>query len=230
MNVMGLTPILNVSNLEESFAWFERLGWTKKWDWGDPPDFGAVTFSGTEIFLCENGQGGRGRGTVSRTFGPAGDETVDRGVWMSVWVTDLDEIEARCRSNDIEITWPPTDMPWGIREMHIRHPDGHVFRLGHEVEAFDPGRLREGEPVPVERVDVSVRLEERLVSLVHELAERKGMDITEYLEETLLHSLEQVGGGVASPHLGETLELIPELKRRHGIDYDTHASYRFVEK
>ena len=25
-------------------------------------------------------------------------------------------------------TWPPTDEPWGVRELHVRHPDGHVFR------------------------------------------------------------------------------------------------------
>jgi hypothetical protein len=35
-----VTPILNVSNIQESFAWFEKLGWKKAWDWGDPPDFG----------------------------------------------------------------------------------------------------------------------------------------------------------------------------------------------
>lgn len=34
MNPTGITPILNVSNLSESFAWFERLGWRKGWDWG----------------------------------------------------------------------------------------------------------------------------------------------------------------------------------------------------
>jgi hypothetical protein len=21
------------------------------------------------------------------------------------------------------------DMPWNVREMHVRHPDGHVFRI-----------------------------------------------------------------------------------------------------
>jgi hypothetical protein len=39
----------------------------------------------------------------------------------------------------IEVAWPPTDMPWSVREMHVRHPDGHVFRvskgLGEEGEA-----------------------------------------------------------------------------------------------
>ena len=32
MKLEGLTPILNVSNIEESFAWFAKLGWEKAWD------------------------------------------------------------------------------------------------------------------------------------------------------------------------------------------------------
>jgi hypothetical protein len=32
MNVEDVTPILNVSSLAESFAWFERLGWKKSWN------------------------------------------------------------------------------------------------------------------------------------------------------------------------------------------------------
>ena len=36
-----LNPILNVSNIRDSFAGFEKLGWTKGWDWGDPPTFGG---------------------------------------------------------------------------------------------------------------------------------------------------------------------------------------------
>jgi hypothetical protein len=26
---------------------------------------------------------------------------------------------------------------WGLREMHVRHPDGHVFRIGHGIEEED---------------------------------------------------------------------------------------------
>lgn len=125
----GATPILNVSDLEASFAWFERLGWRRLWDWGDPPDFGAVKSGTVEIFLCLNGQGGRGRSSIAMTFGRDGDDAADRGVWMSLWVDDVDAVHRHCLANDIEVTWPPTDMPWGVREMHIRHPDGHVFRV-----------------------------------------------------------------------------------------------------
>lgn len=42
MKVEQLIPILNVSNIQESFAWFEKLGGKKMWDWGNPADLGAV--------------------------------------------------------------------------------------------------------------------------------------------------------------------------------------------
>ena len=35
----------------------------------------------------------------------------------------------------LDVTFPPTDMPWNVREMHLRHPDGHVFRVGRGVES-----------------------------------------------------------------------------------------------
>ena len=129
-----LIPILNVSNIQESFAWFEKLGWKKAWDWGDPPDFGAVCSGECQIFLCENNQGGRGKGSAKTTFGPEGDEAGDKGVWLSIFVEDADLIHQHCLTQGLEITWPPTNMPWGIREMHLRHPDGHVLRIGHALE------------------------------------------------------------------------------------------------
>jgi Glyoxalase/Bleomycin resistance protein/Dioxygenase superfamily len=131
MQAKGLTPILNVSNMEESFAWFEKLGWSKGWDWGSPPSFGAVCAGECEIFLCLDGQGGRGKSALSSTKGLA--ESEDQGVWMSVWVDDVDSIYEHCLKQGIEVTWPPTDEPWNVREMHVRHPDGHVFRTSKGI-------------------------------------------------------------------------------------------------
>ena len=73
-----LTPILNVLDIQQSFAWFEKLGWTKSWDWGSPATFGGICSGDCEIFLCEGGQGGRGKGSNKMTFGPEGDETADK--------------------------------------------------------------------------------------------------------------------------------------------------------
>jgi catechol 2,3-dioxygenase-like lactoylglutathione lyase family enzyme len=126
----ALTPILNVSNLAASFEWFEKFGWKKLWDWGTPPTFGAVgSGDRCEIFLCQGAQGGRGKGPNTTTFQRDGDEQGDKGVWISVWVDNVDDIYRECISAGLEITFPPTDMPWRVREMHLRHPDGHVFRV-----------------------------------------------------------------------------------------------------
>jgi catechol 2,3-dioxygenase-like lactoylglutathione lyase family enzyme len=127
-----ITPILNVSNIEESFAWFERLGWKKGWDWGEPPTFGGVCSGDCEIFLCLDGQGSRGKSALPTTRGES--EAEDEGVRMSIWVENVDEIHKRCVEQGLEITWPPTDEPWGVREMHVRHPDGHVFRISQGLE------------------------------------------------------------------------------------------------
>jgi catechol 2,3-dioxygenase-like lactoylglutathione lyase family enzyme len=134
MRAKRVTPILNVSNIQESFAWFEKLGWKKGWDWGDPPGFGVVFSEKCEIFLCQGGQGGRGKGASKSTFGPHGDEVGDKGVWMSIWVDDVDNIHRHCLQQGLEVTFPPTDMPWNVREMHVRHPDGHVFRISQGLE------------------------------------------------------------------------------------------------
>ena len=134
MHVKHMTPILNVSDLAQSFAWFEMLGWKKAWEWGEPPSFGGVKSGHFEIFLCRDGQGGRGQSGYGATFGPDSNEAAEKGVWMSIWVDDVDAVHRECLEHGIEVTWPPTDMPWNVREMHLRHPDGHVFRISCGVE------------------------------------------------------------------------------------------------
>ncbi len=133
MHAKHINPILNVSDLAQSFAWFARLGWGKTFDWGDPPSFGGVGSGECEIFLCLDAQGGRGRGEAAQTFGPEGDESGDRGVWLTIWVDEVDRIHRRCLEQQLEVTWPPTDMPWGVRELHVRHPDGHVLRISQRL-------------------------------------------------------------------------------------------------
>lgn len=133
MHVHGLTPILNVSDVAASLRWFEKLGWSARWTsngdcGGDgPPSFAAVRSDHAEIFLCLDGQGSRG---VRRPQFP-GDDTTD-GVWMSWWLEtpeDVDAAHALALERGLEVTWPPTDEPWGVREFHLRHPDGHTFRV-----------------------------------------------------------------------------------------------------
>ena len=112
---------------------------------------------------------------------------------------------------------------YGLHDYSVRDLDGYVLSFGHYIYST-------GEPLEIERVDVPVRLEKRLAAALQELATQKRMSLTSCLEETLLHTFEPLGDGVASPHTKGDLRHIQELKRKHGIDYDSHASYRFVEK
>ena len=80
MNVRGLTPILNVSDIEASFQWFEAIGWKRLWRWEEDGGFGAVGCGHVEVFLCQGAQGSRGE----RRPRFAGDDETD-GVWMSWW-------------------------------------------------------------------------------------------------------------------------------------------------
>jgi hypothetical protein len=95
MQAKALNPILNVSSMVDSFAWFEKLGWKESWASDDPPTFG--------------------------------------GVWISIWVGDVDAEYRNCTTQGLEVMWRPTDHPWGVREMHVRHPDGHIFRISQSL-------------------------------------------------------------------------------------------------
>ena len=77
-------------------------------------------------------------------------------------------------------------------------------------------------------MELPVRLERRLAALLLDLAEYKRMSLSSCLEEILLHTSEPLGDGVASPHTQRDLRFIQELKKKHGIDYDSHGRYRFV--
>jgi hypothetical protein len=138
-------------------------------------------------------------------------------------VGNADELHAFHRASGVEVDVPPADRPYGLRDYSIRDLNGYRLTFGHNI-------YNTGEPLEIERVDVPVRLEKRLAAALQDLAQHKRMSLTSCLEETLLHTFEPLGDGVASPHTQGDLRYIQELKRKHGIDYDSHASYRFVEK
>ena len=59
------------------------------------------------------------------------DET--GGVWMSWWLESPGAVDAAYQlalKQGMIVTMPPTNEPWNVREFHLRHPDGHTFRVG----------------------------------------------------------------------------------------------------
>lgn len=142
MNVLHITPIINVANVPASVAWFEKLGWRRCFthnaggmiagsadsDAHGPATFASVGSGQVEIFMCHDAQGSRGG------VWPATQTSDDRfgGVWMSWWVESVDALNAvhvQAVKLGYTIGHPPTDEPWGVREFWLVHPDGHVFRV-----------------------------------------------------------------------------------------------------
>jgi catechol 2,3-dioxygenase-like lactoylglutathione lyase family enzyme len=135
MPIKSVTPILNVSSVVKSQEWFEALGWRRGFQWHDADTtetpFGSVCTDGAEVFLCLNGQGSRG--TIMPHF--PGDDVTD-GVWMTWWVENpaaVDAMHDRALALGYIVTCPPRNEPWGVREFHLRHPDGHMFRVSAGV-------------------------------------------------------------------------------------------------
>jgi catechol 2,3-dioxygenase-like lactoylglutathione lyase family enzyme len=196
---------LPVSDLMAAVDFYtKKLGFSLGFTWGgDPPTMAGVNLGDVQIFLS--------LGTPD-----------PKGCTLLFVVGNADELCEFHRANGIEIVDPPGDRPYGLRDYAVRDLYGRHLAFGHYI-------YNDGPPIEIERVDVPVRLEKRLASLLIDLAEHKHMNVNSCLEEILLHTCEPFGDGVASPHTKATIRYIQELKKKHGIDYDSHGSYRFVE-
>ena len=110
----SIVPILNVRNVPLSIAFYvEKLGFKRDWDWGSPPTFASVSLGKSNIFLCQGAQG-------------------QPGTWLSVFVADVDSLYEEFKSRGVTIRQPPTNFPWGTREMNVQDPDGHRLRFGSD--------------------------------------------------------------------------------------------------
>lgn len=116
-----LTPILYVKDMADSMNYYVNvLGFKQDWVWDDPPTFASVSRDHVEIFLSEGGQG-------------------QPGTWMSIFVQDVDALYEEYKASGAVIRQPPTNYPWGIREMNIEDPNGHRLRMGSESCEPDDG-------------------------------------------------------------------------------------------
>ena len=198
-------PGLNVPDVSAAADYYTKtLGFRLLFMAGEPPGIAGVDLDGVSLHLLEG-------------------NPIPGGCSIYFVIGDADEFYEYHRSNGVEILAPPTDQPYELRDYRIKDLNGYELIFGHRL-------FNAGPPIKIERVDVPVRLEKRLAALLYDLAEHKHMTVNSTLEETLLHTFEEFGDSVASPHTKRTLRYIKELQKKHGIDYDSHGSYRFVEE
>ena len=182
----------------------QKLGFGLGFTAGDPPTIAGVNLGEVSVHLLKG------------TPNPQGSSAY-------FIVGDADELFGFQRDSGVSVVEPPADRPYGLRDYRVRDAYGNLLAFGHYAPSTQP-------PLPIERVDVTLRLEKRLAALLDDLARYKQMSLTSCLEETLLHSFDSEGGNVHSPHTKSQLRHIQELKQKHGIDYDAHDSYRFAER
>ena len=54
--------------------------------------------------------------------------------WVMLFTRDVDKLHQELRDKGALIRMPPTDMPWGLREMHVSDLDGNVLRFGRSID------------------------------------------------------------------------------------------------
>ena len=87
------------------------------------------------------------------------------------------------------------------------------------------------EALHVERVQLGVRMEKKMVQVLKGLAEFNGETLGQLMEKIVLHSFEPVvgdeGESCASPHSKKQLAAARDLMRIYGMTFQVHASHGF---
>jgi uncharacterized glyoxalase superfamily protein PhnB len=125
MDFGNAIPILRVASLEASLAYYvEALGFQVQWK---VEGYASVR---------------RGKASLMLSVGDQGHP----GTWVWIGVEDADALQDELRMRGAVIRHPPTNYPWGSRELHVTDPDGHVLRLGADVKEGEPiGEWLDGE-------------------------------------------------------------------------------------
>ena len=77
----------------------------------------------------------------------------------------------------------------------------------------------------VERIQTGVRMEKRLVKVLKALAELLDMSLGDLLEGIVLHAFDG-----RTPFSEDSLRRIADLKRIYGLELDSNASHRLIER
>lgn len=169
-------PTLQVTDIHAALQFYrEKLGFTERFVWGDPVTYAGVNLDKTTIHLAlvkEN----KNKAEVNFVVSNAN----------ALYKTHL--------ANEVKIVVPIEDREYGLRDYQVEDPDGNLIGFGHYI-------YNQGPAVKIERVDLQVRLEKRLATLLNDLAIHKGMDLTGVLEETFLHTFERIGDTPLPVHI-----------------------------
>jgi hypothetical protein len=79
--------------------------------------------------------------------------------------------------------------------------------------------------IKVERVQLGVRMEKRLVKVLKAMAEYHDLSLGDLMEGIILHSMEG-----KSPFNDDGIKRIEQFKQIYGMDYDSSAAHNLTEE
>jgi catechol 2,3-dioxygenase-like lactoylglutathione lyase family enzyme len=109
--VQRVVPVLRIRALERSRRFYvDALGFEIDWEWRPEPHdpaFLQLSKAGLSLYLSER----------------AGDGPTGSAVYL--YVSDVDAWHREAQDAGLAVETPPSDRPWGNREMSLLDPDGN---------------------------------------------------------------------------------------------------------
>jgi catechol 2,3-dioxygenase-like lactoylglutathione lyase family enzyme len=117
-NVSSCVPVLQVADARKSCDFYCKvLGFKKNWEHQFGPGFPlfvSVSRGPTTVFLTEHPES-------------------SLGALVYFYVNEVDSLSREFQTNGAVLDLGPIDQPWGVREIHLRDPDGNRLRFGESL-------------------------------------------------------------------------------------------------
>jgi predicted enzyme related to lactoylglutathione lyase len=124
LHLTGVSPVLLVSDLDRSVAYYgERLGFECE-VYGEPPNFASASRDGVSILLA--------LAPDSARLVP--NWQIVENMWnVYIRVDDADAAYAEVQERGAPIDYTIYDAPHGFREFGVQDPDGHDIAFGQPL-------------------------------------------------------------------------------------------------
>ncbi|MCR9156344.1 MAG: VOC family protein [Rhodobacteraceae bacterium] len=108
-------PTLAVRSVADACNWYvEKLGFTVRFLWGEPPTHGALLLGEACVHFWQG-------------IPQLGEN------WMYFDINNLDGMYERAKGNGVTISKAPENYPWGMREFNAVDLNGYNIRFGQHL-------------------------------------------------------------------------------------------------
>ncbi|HET9826098.1 MAG TPA: glyoxalase superfamily protein [Chitinophagaceae bacterium] len=121
IRVENITPILYVSDMARSLAFYVNVLGFENAEWGDE-NFTSIDLNGKGLYLCKGGQG-----------------SPDTWVWIG-FNGSIFSLYKELQSKGVNVKMPPTKFSWAY-ELQVEDPDGHILRFGTNPDDREQANL-----------------------------------------------------------------------------------------